>query len=289
MTLLAPKEMTWFGFLASDNGAAGLLTDVGGQISGSDITVPLPDGVAVNALKASFEHTGINVLVGVEVQVAGSTPQDFTVVVDYTVTANDGSTRVYSVTAAATPLAPSGVVLSNVTAVGMDVGWVDNSTNATGFSVQRKKTAGGTWITIAEVPTDTTSYSDDGLVGNVEYFYRVSAANAVGNSAWSAEASDVTKTYLIEGMATPDNDGQYPTIELDASGYPHIVQWNQVDGSTPDRIDYTWWDGASWSTETVPVSGYVGMHSSSGIPEHGTDAQPLPSSAGLHSMPHSPR
>ena len=53
------------------------------------ITVPVPHGTNVTALVATFTTTGASVKVGTTDQVSGTTPNDFTNPVTYTVTAAD--------------------------------------------------------------------------------------------------------------------------------------------------------------------------------------------------------
>ena len=62
------------------------------------IAVKVPYGTNVTALVATFTTTGSSVKVGSTVQVSGTTPNNFTSPVIYTVTAADGSTVYYTVT-----------------------------------------------------------------------------------------------------------------------------------------------------------------------------------------------
>ncbi|PKL35928.1 MAG: hypothetical protein CVV44_20650 [Spirochaetae bacterium HGW-Spirochaetae-1] len=70
------------------------------------ITATVPYGTDVTAMVASFATTGASVHIGATLQISGSTPNDFSSPVTYTVTAGDGSMQDYSVTvniAAGTP------------------------------------------------------------------------------------------------------------------------------------------------------------------------------------------
>ena len=64
------------------------------------IAVTVPNGTIVTNLVAIFTTTGKNVTVGAgaTVQTSGTTPNDFTNPVAYTVTAGDGTTTIYTVT-----------------------------------------------------------------------------------------------------------------------------------------------------------------------------------------------
>lgn len=67
--------------------------------SAKTIAVDLPYGAKVTALSAVFTTTGQSVKVGATVQVSGLTPNDFTSAISYIVTAADGTTATYAVTA----------------------------------------------------------------------------------------------------------------------------------------------------------------------------------------------
>jgi len=68
-----------------------------GAISGTNIMVPVPYGTTVTALAPTLAVTGASV------SPASGAPQDFTNPVSYTVTAQDSSTKIYTVTVVVTP------------------------------------------------------------------------------------------------------------------------------------------------------------------------------------------
>jgi len=90
------KTITAFSFTAAGNAA--LSNDVAGTISGTDITVTVPYGTDVNALVATFTTTGTGLVVGSTAQTSGTTANNFTSPVTYTVEAEDGTTLDYIVT-----------------------------------------------------------------------------------------------------------------------------------------------------------------------------------------------
>ena len=75
-------------------GATGIVDE-----AAKTIVVTLPNGTNVSALPASFGTTGASVKVGAVTQVSGTTTNNFTAPVAYTVTAADGSTATYNVSA----------------------------------------------------------------------------------------------------------------------------------------------------------------------------------------------
>lgn len=95
------------------------------------------------------------------------------------------------------PTAPSNLAAQLISGTEVDLTWTDNSTNETGFKIDRKQ-AGGQYSTIATVDSDNTLYHDVGLTINETYTYRVFSFNKGGNSAtYSNEVSILTKSSPI--------------------------------------------------------------------------------------------
>lgn len=94
---------------------------------------------------------------------------------------------------AAAPLAPSGLAAAAASYEQIDLTWTDNSTDESGFTIERTLSTDTTWAPIAQVGQDTTSYSDSGLDSETGYTYRVSAYNSAGSSPYSNTASATTE------------------------------------------------------------------------------------------------
>ena len=101
------------------------------------------------------------------------------------------------------PAAPSGLTATAASTTQINLTWTDNSSNETGFKIERKTGAGGTYAQIATVGASVTTYSNTGLAIGTNYFYRVRATNAAGDSAYSNEASATTLTTLWPDTAIP--------------------------------------------------------------------------------------
>jgi hypothetical protein len=101
------------------------------------------------------------------------------------------------------PIAPAALMASAQSSSQINVTWTDNSSNETGFSLERKTGSAGTWAEIAALGANATSYSDTGPSAGTTYFYRVRATNSAGSSAYSNEASATTSsaspTLLSQG------------------------------------------------------------------------------------------
>jgi hypothetical protein len=100
------------------------------------------------------------------------------------------------------PSAPANLRANAVSTSQINLSWTDNATNETGFKIERKTGSEGTWGQIASVGVNVTSYSNAGLAAGTTYFYRVRAANAAGDSAYSNEASAATLAQQALDLAT---------------------------------------------------------------------------------------
>jgi chitinase len=118
---------------------------------------------------------------------------------NYTLTAratdNDGATTTSAAVnvsvVGVVPAAPSDLAATPVSKNRIDLAWADNSSNETGFKIERS-TDNRTFQQIAVVGTDVKTYASTGLKGNKRYYYRVRARGAAGDSAYSNTASAVT-------------------------------------------------------------------------------------------------
>lgn len=101
------------------------------------------------------------------------------------------STNLYYTQPQPVPAAPSNLagIIDSSTQIRLQ--WSDNSTNEAGFRLLRKAGASGSYTTNV-LAGNTTSYTDTGLTGGVQYFYKIRAYNSSGNSADSAEISLAT-------------------------------------------------------------------------------------------------
>jgi serine protease len=99
----------------------------------------------------------------------------------------------------ATPPAPPDAAPTNLTAAAasssqINLTWVDNSSNESGFKIERCSGAGCSSLSqIATVGAGVTSYSNTGLAAPTSYSYRVRATNAGGDSNYSNTATATTQ------------------------------------------------------------------------------------------------
>jgi uncharacterized protein (TIGR02145 family) len=94
------------------------------------------------------------------------------------------------------PFAPSNLTGTVASTTQINLSWTDNSTNETGFKIERK-TGTGTYTIIGTTATDITSFSDTGLTPSTSYTYRVYSNNSVGNSLTYSNELTLTTASLI--------------------------------------------------------------------------------------------
>jgi hypothetical protein len=146
---------------------------------------------------------------------------------------NISSTTLRSFTWSPIPSAPTAIATSSIAASSFALSWTDNSSDETGFIIE-KSTDGSTFSSATTTAANTTTASVTGLSANTEYWFRVGAYNNNGTSTYATTTS---------GAYT---SAANPTITVTADSRTAItVAWS---GGTADYYEAK--QGATTATTT---------------------------------------
>ena len=115
------------------------------------------------------------------------------------------------------PLAPSQLTATPVDNSKINLGWKDNSGNETGFRVARRDAGDSDWVTLAELVSNTQTYTDSTVVMGTAYEYQVSAFNTKGSAA-SGVVNAALQTVLQYGQAEYQRQGCASCHGVDGKG-----------------------------------------------------------------------
>lgn len=207
ITQSSDKDITAFSFPQG----IGVITEESSTVG--SITVTVPFGTAVTGLVATFTTTGASVTINGTAQVSGTTLNDFTAAVIYTVTAEDSSTKTYTITVS-----------------------VASSDDAT---LQLSSTIKGVALAALGTPNEELS-SPDLVLGSVT----ITSAQAVDAGSLTTlftptnSGATVTKVVKYHSNPTPDfeNDPAYAD-EAITYGDSFVIKITAQDGTT---VLYYW-------------------------------------------------
>jgi hypothetical protein len=98
---------------------------------------------------------------------------------------------------------PGNLGATAVSSSTVNLSWVDNSGNETGFVLERSTNSTFTAPTAINLPQNAASHSDSGRAAGTTYWYRVKAVTATDSSAWSNVASATTPAATPTAPAAP--------------------------------------------------------------------------------------
>lgn len=107
------------------------------------------------------------------------------------------------------PVAPTNLQVNYIFLSALSLSWTDNSSNETGFIIERS-TDSKSWNIIKSLILNSTNYADIGLILNTKYYYRIYAFNASGNSAFSNIVSATPTNMFSCGIGTDTISTPYP-------------------------------------------------------------------------------
>ncbi len=228
------KELTAFSFVAP--AATGIVTEVDHTVA-----IEVPYGTDVTALVATFSSTGAEVKVGATTQVSGTTPNNFTNPVTYTVGAADASTQDYTVTV--TIAAPNtDATLSSLT---VDLGTLDPVFDA------------ATFVYNVELPYGTTATP---LVTATTTDANAEAIVTPATDVTSTTEADRTTTVVVTAEDGLANETYTVIFAVDATAPTDLFFSEYIEGSSNNRA----FEIYNPTGASVDLSGYTVKQSHNG-------------------------
>ncbi len=149
-----------------------------------------------------------------------------------------------------TPNAPSGLV-AFATEDLVSLAWYDNSSNETGFKIERKTGSGGSYSQKGTTGQSVAAYNDSSISPGNTYYYRVRAYNGAGDSSYSNE-------FSITPQRAPDITSVSPDPVI-GSASQQIIAINGSYFVNKPTIKLTW---TGQSDYTVPPAQVTYLNSS---------------------------
>ena len=98
------------------------------------------------------------------------------------------------------PNSPSNLTASTISSSKITLNWQDNSSNESGFKIERK-VGSGNYLIVGTVGPNSQNFTDTALNSNTTYSYEVFAFNNLGLSSHSTnEATATTKSNVLDSL-----------------------------------------------------------------------------------------
>lgn len=171
------------------------------------------------------------------------------------------------------PQPPTNVTVTALSWNSIRVSWTDGSVEEIGFRIRRREGTTGSWVTLPDVPANSTSFVDTGLTPNTTYYYRVAS---VGPGGTTTSAFIPTLANVI-GATTAQAPGTDTVGIYDATGGTWFLRNSNSSGAADAAFYYgpipsTWtpvkgdFDGDGDDSIGLydPSSGYFYLRNSNG-------------------------
>ena len=128
------------------------------------------------------------------------------------------------------PAAPTNLAAAAISASQINLVWTDNSSNESGFRIERSPNGVNGWSTAGTSGIDINSFSDTGLSPATTYYYRVCAYNSGGDSDYSniddaaTQGGSTWTTIISDGFESGFgnwNNGGTDCIRYKGGTYAH--------------------------------------------------------------------
>jgi titin len=153
------------------------------------------------------------------------------------------------------PTAPGGLALTALSKSQIKLNWTD-STRETGYRVERSLDGVSFSTVTSALTANTTTYTDSGLLASTQYYYRVFAKNAVGETV----SAVVNATTL--SPQPPTAPGSLALTVLSSSQIR--LNWTDAAGETTYRVERSL-DNVTFTTVTNAVSANAVTYTNTGL------------------------
>ena len=258
------KAITAFDFIALDPDVVGVINE-----GAKTIILTVPFGTDVTALVPTIIYTGVSV------SPASVAAQDFTSPVDYTVTAEDSTTAVYTVT-----VTEPALTVINIAAIpGVTVPEI-GATPVTTIAATDQYTGTVTWVPADNplqgnkvyVATITlTAKPGFTLTGVAANFFTVAGATIVTNTTDSGVVTAIFPETLVVGQSYGGGIVAYILRNVDP-GYDANVQHGLIAATGDQSTGIAWITGGNTQTTWVNGTDYGGTSIDYGTGQANTNA-----------------
>ncbi len=167
------------------------------------------------------------------------------------------------------PNMPTGLFVEAVTTNSVNLSW-DSVSNVIAYKIYRSTNSNGPYSLIGT--SGTSSYNDTGLTLLTEYYYKTSATNIIGESAWTSWVKGIPVLGVIK-VASGLPDGTYTyttgttniTITFNSGNCTHIADiqglgiftnngtyfYNNITGYLEMNLSGSGDLGGGWTTTTI--------------------------------------
>jgi len=169
----------------------------------------------------------------------------------YGSTSSWSSYRYFRTAVGPPPEAPTHLTATAISSSQIYLVWQDNSSDETGFKIERK-TSSGSYSQIATVGVNITTYSNSRLRASTQYYYRVRAYKGTLYSGYCQEASATTLPPPPSApiLKSPSSRSTVPTLT------PRL-EWNASTGAISYRVQVS--TGSSFTSLVIDENGITDL------------------------------
>jgi hypothetical protein len=177
---------------------------------------------------------------------------------------NTGGESASNVDCTAAPRTPSNIAATSANAQSIDVSWSDESNVEDGYEIQRQA-VNGAWQVVANLPSNTNTFHDAGVVGETTYRYRLRAKRDGG-------FSDFSVVVLVAVASRPPDA---PVVGASPGGSSVVrVSWqNESSLASEFRVERAMSSQQSWLAVATIAPGTGGLEGTGEIDDAGLIAE----------------